>query len=143
MVGTLCALYGIFIMQDTRIRINTGGDYHAELFTQHPNDITNLTHPVFKMGKFRIRREDSDLGERYFLSDIRDKDESVNAVLIHHELDKETLRTFGIEPNYTCGRMEVYRFKQHTTRHPYIVIDIHRNGITITDTRHKGKHHVS
>lgn len=125
--------------RDTRIQITTCGDFHAELFTQFPDDITNLKYPSLKMGKFRVRREDNSIGERYFISDIRDKGEMVNAIVVHDIIDKMRLSTYGIKPNYSCERIDVYRIQTHMVEHSNTVVDIHNDGITIIDRSKLGK----
>lgn len=116
---------------DTRILIITAPEFHIELFTQHPDDITDNVYPSLKMGKFRIRRDDNSIGERYFVSDLRDVGEEFNALLVHDTTDKETLDKYQIEPSYTCDRVRVYRYGVHVTCLSDVV-EISSNGIEIT-----------
>lgn len=120
-------------LRDTRITITTSDEFRMELFTQNPDDIVDSKYPVFKMGRFRARREDNAQGERYFLSDMREGDERVNALLLHDDYDLQVMRKFKIEPNYKNGRIEIYRFGYYPDNHPTHALDVNSQGITIID----------
>lgn len=120
-------------MKDTRIQIETDNDYHLEMFTKYPDDIKSLEYPLLKMGKFRARREDNSIGERYFVSDMREEGELVNAIMVHTKRDKKILSKFDIKPNYSCGRLDVYRFGYYADAHPYKALTITVSGIRTFD----------
>ena len=121
------------IVKDTRITITTPDTYRMELFTKRPQDILDPKYPVFKMGRFRARREDNAQGERYFLSDLREGDELVNAILLHDPQDLRIMRKFGIKPNYVNDRVEIYRFGNYDNIHPTHSLIISRSGILVID----------
>lgn len=119
--------------KDTRIPIRTSNEFRMELFTQFPNDIIDIKYPLFKMGRFRARREDNEQGERYYLSDVRESGEKVNAILLHDDFDLQVMRKFKIEPNYKNDRVKVYRFGYYANNHPTHALEINAHGIKIID----------
>ena len=118
-------------VKDTRLTLETEPDLHVELFTQFPNDVVNLTYPSLKMGYFRVRRQDSSFGERYFVSDIRESSEPLNALMIHSVTDKSLLDGYNIKANYECDKLRVYRYGEHQVAHNKI-LTINQNGLMVT-----------
>lgn len=120
-------------IKDTRLTILTSDEFRMEFFTKFPDDITDLKYPLVKMGQFRVRREDNTQGERYFVSDVRESELPLNAIVLHDDYDLKVMRKFEVIPNYTNDRIEVYRFAHYGDIHPTHALDISATGIKIID----------
>lgn len=120
-------------MSDKDIRIvlpTPAGEYRLELFTKEPNGILSLDYPALKLGEFRVKRVDNNRGERYFITDLRQKGQIVDVVLIHDETSKAKIRAYGLTPVYQHQRVEVYKIGLYQAHHLY-KLNIDTDGVRL------------
>lgn len=103
----------MILMNDAKITVITTGDYHIELFTRSPDVYANRNIIPLRMGMFRVRRDDCDLGKRYFVSDLCERHLDYNAILIHDVEDIELISNTNIEANFTHGELTVYKIGEY------------------------------
>lgn len=118
---------------DERILVKTPEDYRIELFTKNPDDHKDNEHITLRMGEFRVRREDNNIGERYFISDLRGENSLIasNALLVHTEAEKHVASNFIEAPHYSCQRLCIYRFGTYPNEDKSKVLRVDHSGITV------------
>lgn len=120
--------------KDNRIVIPTGsGNYRIELFTKNPKGILSIDFPALKLGNFRMKRADNPkLGERYYISDLREDGQLVDVIVIHDDESKRKIRAYGLTPVYQCGRLEVYKSGFYQTHNLY-TLNIDTDGVRLAN----------
>lgn len=118
--------------KDKRIIVPTGsGNYRIELFTKNPKGILSVDFPALKLGSFRMKRSDCPkLGERYYVSDLREDGQLVDVILIHDDESKQKIRTYGLTPIYQCERIEIYKSGFYQSHNLY-TLNIDTDGVRL------------
>lgn len=106
--------------KDSRVVLpSSSNTYRLELFTKRPDNILNPMFPAFKLGYFRVKIADNALGERYFITDLKEEDQTADTVLIHDDESKAKIRLCGITPVYQCRRIEMYKMGFYQSHNLY------------------------
>lgn len=92
-----------------RVVLPSGDDYRVELFSKNPERVVDQKYPSFKLGQFRAKQADNEMGERYFITDLIEEGVTPDVVMVHDDTTKKHIKTYGLEPAYVCGRLEIYR----------------------------------
>lgn len=120
-------------MNDKDIRIilpTPAREYRLELFTKEPDGIVSIDYPALKLGEFRVKRVDNTRGERYFITDLRQKGQIVDVILIHDDESKAKIRTYGLTPIYQHQRIEVYKIGLYQSHNLY-KLNIDTDGVRL------------
>ena len=118
---------------DVRLQIKDNKDYHIELFTKYPEEYKTKDYIFVKMGFFRARREDNSIGERYYVSDVREQRDGFNAIIVYRDYEKDLLAEYDINPRYNCERLDVYRYGEYKHLRKPLLLTVDSNGFTVTN----------
>lgn len=97
---------------------NDHRDIRIECFTDLdiPTCIRDLI--TLRTGKFKISRNDSGMGKRYFINDYRETHVEPNAVALFSELMLELVEQHDIMPIYSRDDIHIYTIGEYN--HPQI-----------------------
>lgn len=113
-----------------RVILPSSDDYRLELFSKNPDTIVNREYPAFKLGFFRVKQANSDVGERYFITDLMEENQLVDVIMIHDDASKKLIRTYGLEPAFICKRIEMYRIGLYQA-HALYILSIDTEGVRL------------
>ena len=113
-----------------RFAFNSENDVRIECFTNLDTSNFNQDMIALRTGKFKISRNDTDKGKRYFISDHRETVEDSNAVVVFCPEKLELIKGHDILPIY--DRDDVSVFATGVYNHPQIK---KRLTITTSDIR--------
>lgn len=97
---------------------NDHRDIRIECFTNLDTNLYNQNLIQLRTGKFKISRNDTQLGKRYFINDYRESDIEPNAVMVCAESMIKLIDEHDVLPIYSRDDINIYNIG--TYNHPQI-----------------------